>query len=84
MWGVDTTMEAWRFARLFLGRKWIVEKWNSRDYMELGRIVKARRRQSMNALQPYPAAGYMFYKSCIQTHTNKRFLLTRCAATQFG
>ena len=81
---MDTTMEARQFARLFWGRKWIVENRNSRDYMELGRIVKARRRQSMNALQPYPAAGYMFYKSCIKTHSNKRFLLTRCAATQFG
>ena len=61
-----------------------VENRSGWNYMELRGIVKARRRQSMNALQPYPAAGYMIYQSCIQTHSNKRFLLTRCVATQFG
>ena len=58
MWGMDTTMEARRFARLFGGRKWIVENRNSRDCMELGRIVKVRRRQSVNLRPLYLCVGF--------------------------
>jgi hypothetical protein len=56
---MDKTVEARRFAKLLGERKWIVENRNSRNYMDLGWIVKGRRRQNANLRPMYLCVDFI-------------------------